>query len=196
MKKIFFVIVALVCIQYTSSAQEANSRIRELGINLSGSTFGIRYKTGNENTLFRLSLHSLSGSSSTFKTSSNYESKSNSQGLGFNFGFEKRKLVSDNVNIYFGSDILTTYQRHISKTGSPSQTNTDLSFSPGLGLLLGFNFKISNKINISAEIMPSISYSVSKYSTEYNGTINNTSSTGFNYGLRTNGVNLTLSFNI
>jgi hypothetical protein len=67
MKKIYYVIVALLFIQYTSAAQETNSRIRELGLNLSGSTFGIRYKTGNENTLFRLTLLSLSGSSSNYR---------------------------------------------------------------------------------------------------------------------------------
>ena len=196
MKKISFVIVVLVFMQYSSVAQEANSRIRELGINLSGSTFGIRYKAGNENTLFRVSLLSLGGSSSKYKSASNIESTENSQGLGFNFGFEKRKLVSDNLNIYYGSDLLTSYQRHISKNGSPTQTNKGFSFSPGLGLLLGFNFKISSKINISAEVMPSISYSIYKSSSEFNGTTNKTSSTRFDYGLGTNGVNLTLSFNL
>jgi hypothetical protein len=196
MKKISFIIVVLVFMQYSSVAQEANSRIRELGINLSGSTFGIRYKTGNENNLFRVTLLSLSGSTSKYKSASNNESISNSQGLGLNFGFEKRKFVSDNLNIYFGSDLLTSYQRHISKNVNPTQTYTDLSFSTGLGLLLGFNFKISSKINISSEIMPSISYSTSKSTSEYNnGTTIKTSSTGFNYGLRTDGVNLTLSFN-
>jgi hypothetical protein len=196
MKKISFVIVVLVFMQYSSVAQEANSRIRELGINLSGSTFGIRYKAGNENTLFRVSLLSLGGSSSKYLSASNIESTDNSQGLGFNFGFEKRKLVSDNLNFYYGSDLLTSYQRHISKNGSPTQTNKGFSFSPGLGLLLGFNFKISSKINISAEVMPSISYSIYKSSSEFNGTTNKTSSTRFDYGLGTNGVNLTLSFNL
>jgi len=196
MKKISFVIVLLVFMQYSSVAQEANSRIRELGINLSGSTFGIRYKTGNENNLFRVSLLSLGGSSSKYLSASNIESTDNSQGLGFNFGFEKRKLVSDNLNIYYGSDLLTSYQRHISKNGSPTQTNKGFSFSPGLGLLLGFNFKINSKINISAEVMPSISYSIYKSSSEFNGTTNKTSSKRFDYGLGTNGVNLTLSFNL
>jgi len=198
MKKIFYLIVALLFIQYSSAAQETNSRIRELGINLSGYTFGIRYKTGNENTLLRLTLLSLSGSSSNYKSPSDNESRSNSQGLGFNFGIEKRKHVSDNLNIYYGSDLLTSYQRSINTNDSPlhTYTNTDLSFSPGLGLLLGFNYKISSKINISAEIMPSISYSFNKSSSDYDGTITKTTSTGINYGLRTNGVNLTLSFSI
>jgi hypothetical protein len=198
MKKIFYVIVALLFIQYSSAAQLANSSIRELGINLSGSTFGIRYKTGNENTLFRLTLLSLSGSSSNYKSPTNNESRSNSQGLGFNFGFEKRKLVSDGLNIYFGSDILTSYQRNTYKNNysSISQSSTDLSLSPGLGLVLGFNYEISSKINISAEVMPSISYVYTKSTSNNDGTITKNTRTGLDYGLRTSGVNLTLSFNI
>ena len=198
MKKIIYVIVALLFIQYSSAAQEANSSIKELGINLSGSTFGIRYKTGNGNTLFRMTLLSLSGSSSNYKSPSNNGSRSNSQGLGFNFGLEKRKLVSDGLNIYFGSDILTSYHRNTYKNNSSSlsQTATDLTLSPGIGLVLGFNYEISSKINISAEVMPSISYSFTKSTSNNDGTITKTTSTGLDYGLRTSGVNLTLSFNI
>lgn len=198
MKKILYVIVALLFLQYSSAAQEAYSSIKKLGINLSGSTFGIRYKTGNENTLFRMTLLSLSGSSSSSKVPSNNENRSNSQGFGFNFGFEKRKIVSDDLSIYFGSDFLTSYQRNKYKNVSSShtQTSTDLSLSPGIGLILGFNYEISNKINISAEIMPSISCSFNKTTNNFYGSISKTTSTVLNYGLRTDGVNLTLSFNI
>lgn len=198
MRKILYVIVALLFIQYSSAAQETNSSIKELGINLSGSTFGIRYKTGNENTLFRLTLLSLRGSSYNYKSPSSNESRSNSHGLGFNFGFEKRKLISDGLNIYFGSDFLTSYQRNRSKNEytSYSATYTDLSLSPGLGLVLGFNYEISSRINISAEVMPSISYTFTKSTNNNDGTITKSTSTGLNYGLRTSGVNLTLSFNI
>jgi hypothetical protein len=79
---------------------------------------------------------------------------------------------------------------------STNVSNTDLSFSSGLGLLLGFNYQISSKINISAEVMPSISYSFTKSSSDFEGTIYKSKSNAINYGLRTNGVNLTISFNI
>jgi len=198
MKKIFYMVVALLFIQHSSVAQENNSGIRELGVNLSGSTFGISYKTGNKNTPFRLTLLSLVGSSSNYKSPPNNEHKNNSQGIGFNFGLEKRKLISDDLNIYYGSDLLTSYQRNVNKDDyeSHSQTYTTLSFSPGLGLFLGFAYEISSKINISAEIMPSISYSFAKTSTNNDGAISKTTSRVLNYGLRTNGVNLTLSFNL
>jgi len=187
---------SLILVPLFSDAQDVNTRTRELGINLSGPTFGIRYRAGNESTLLRLTLLSISGSTYNYKSPSNTKSKNSSQGLGFNFGFEKRKPISDDLNIYFGSDLLTSYERNIDKHDSPSQTYTSLSFSPGLGLVLGFNYKISSKINISAEVMPSISYSFSKTTGDNEGTITKYTSTGLNYGLRSNGINLTLSFEL
>ena len=195
MKKIIFLSL-LILVPLFCYAQDANSVTNELGLNLSGTTFGIRYIGGKGNTLLRLTFISLGGSNSSSTSSSNTKSKSNSQGLGFNLGFEKRKPVSENLCAYFGSDLLTSFSRNIYKVSSLSETSTNLTFSPGLGFVLGFNFKISSKINISAEVMPSISYSYTKNTVDNNGTTFKSTSTGFDYGLRTNGLNLTLSYTL
>jgi len=188
--------IALVLVPLFSEAQAVNTKIREVGINLSGPTFGIRYRAGNEFNLLRLTLLSISGTSYNYKLPSNTESKNRSQGLGFNFGYEKRKSISEDLYIYFGSDILASYNRNTDKYDSPSQTYKTFTFSPGLGIILGFIYQISSNINISAEVMPSILYSISKTTNDNGGTVTKYSSSGLNYGLRSDGVNLTISFKL
>jgi len=195
MKRSFYLIVTLLCIQISIAAQSNEGKTRELGINLSGSTFGLRYKTGNENTLLRLTLMSINGSSYKYKSSSS-TSKNNSIGLGFNFGFEKRKIVSDGLIIYYGSDFLTSVNKEINKTDLPSITHTYLTISPGIGFVWGFCYNISDKINITAEVMPSVSYSYSKETNETELSTTKYTHSGLNYGLETSGINLTLSFAI
>ena len=195
MKRSFYLIVALLCTQISIVAQSNEGKIRELGINLSGSTFGLRYKAGNENTLLRLTLISISGSSYKYKSSTS-TSRNNSIGLGFNFGFEKRKIVSDGLIIYYGSDFLTSVNKEIHKTDLPSITHTYLTISPGIGFVLGFCYNISDKINIAAEVMPSVSYSYIKETNETEFSTTKYTNSGLNYGLKTSGINLTLSFAI
>ena len=42
-------------------------------------------------------------------------------GVGFNIGFEKRKLISDNLGIYCGSDLLTSYNINTNEYDNLSQ---------------------------------------------------------------------------
>jgi len=196
MKKILFLITLYLFIQLPSSAQDNNNKIKELGVSISGSTFGIRFKSGNENTLLRLTLLSTNGSMAKQKTPSDSKNRTNDFGLGFNVGFEKRKNVSDNFFLYYGSDLISSFDRnkYEDEAPSPSSVQKRASYSVGLGLILGFHYKINSKINISSEIMPSIIYSNFKYSNDQDGTITESSYSGLAYGLNSNSINLTLSF--
>ena len=196
MKKTIYLIGLFLIIQLSSSAQDNKSKINELGVSISGSTFGIRYKSGNDKTLLRLTLLSTSGSMNKQKTPSDSKSKSNNFGLGFNVGFEKRKSVSDNFYLYYGSDLINSFDRNKYENDSPASVNKHASYSVGLGFILGFHYKINSKINISSEIIPSIIYSNEKYSNDQNGNITESSYSGLDYGLNYNSINLTLSFNL
>ncbi len=196
MRKLSFIIFILVIVPFYSFGQNTIPRIREVGLNLSGPhTFGVRYRSGNENTLLRLTLSSLAGSNQSYKTTSG-SNKNGATGIAFNIGFEKRKLVSDNLTCYIGSDLLTSYTSNTNESDNLSQKSTTWNVSAGLGLVLGFMYKINNDINLTAELLPSIGYTYGKSTTNFNGTKTVQTNTGINYGLSDTGANLTLSFRL
>jgi hypothetical protein len=179
------VILILITISFIGQAQSSNSRISEIGLNVSLSNmYGIRFKTGNEKLLLRTTLQSLTGQ--TLKTANG--NKSTLFGCELNLGIEKRIPISDNVTFYFGSDLITG----VTKINQQSQLATDLVYSAGVGLVLGFNYNINNQISISAEIMPSIIYSKDKetISNPVNGEKTVSYSHNLTYGF--NGSNSTL----
>jgi hypothetical protein len=195
MKKTIYLIGLFLIMQLSTSAQDDKSKINELGVSISGSAFGIRFKSGNEKTLLRLTLLSTNGSLNKQKTPSDSKSKSNNFGLGFNAGFEKRKSVSDNFYLYYGSDLINSFYKYKHEDESAASVYKQASYSVGIGFILGFHYMISSKINISSEIIPSIIYSNEKYSSEQAGNITEYSNSGLDYGLNHNSINLTLSFN-
>lgn len=89
-----------------------------------------------------------------------------------------------------------------------SQRNTlnntkskDLNYTPGLGCVIGFVYYLTDQINISAEIIPSIYYSITKQTyTDDNNESSQTLKTlgyGFNNGSWNNSfANVTLSFKL
>jgi len=194
MKKLLSVVIFMVIIPFYSFAQDGNTSIHEFGLNLSGPhTFGIRYRTGSENTLLRLTLSSIEGSDQNSKAATN-TSKFGSAGIAFNIGFEKRRLISDNLSLYIGSDLLSSYGSNTANYDNLSQKSDTWTLSEGLGLVLGFVYRINSDLDISAEVLPSISYSYGKTTTSSNGGNTSQTNTGFNYGLGDTGANLTLSF--
>jgi len=195
MKKSICLIIALTLVSFIVKAQDVSSKTREIGFNLSGSQFGVRFKTGNEKTLFRVTLLSLYGNSQ-WSESSSTKSSSNQQGVGFNIGFEKRKSISDNISLYMGSDLLTSIDSYMSKQGSADDTYKNSTLSAGIGFVMGINFKLSDRINISTEVVPSVIYSHRKNESETQFGDTESSSNGLNYGLSTQGINLTLSFSL
>ncbi len=200
MKKIIYFIIALTFLPIFSQAQDTNSKVREIGINLNGpSSFGIRYRSGNEQSLLRLTLLSINGENSNNKDSDG-SIKRSSIGFGFNIGFEKRRSITNNLCFYYGSDLLNSYNRETYEYPSTnlfSDNSKYWTLSPGLGIILGFNYKINNDINISAEVVPSIWYSYSKatYGRDDGSQTKNTT-TRFKYGLSSSAANLTLSFRL
>jgi hypothetical protein len=193
MKK-FPVIVIFLLMPLYIVAQDTNGGIHEFGLNLSGPhTFGVRYRSGNENTLLRLTLLSAEGSNQNTKGGSN-SSKFGSFGVVFNIGFEKRKFISDKVGFYIGSDLLTSYTSNTNKYDNLSQKSKTWTVSGGPGLVLGFVYKFNSDINVTAEVLPSIGYSYGKTTLNSNGVIISQTNTGITYGLSDTAANLTFSF--
>lgn len=182
---------------YCLTAQESNPKIHELGLNLAGlNSFGIRYRTGTENTLLRLTLSSINGSTQKNKSGSDLTSTSKSAGIGFNIGFEKRKKLSNNLSFYYGADLLTSFSGGSNKSETSGDEYKQRIISSGAGLVLGLGYKFNNDISISAEVVPSLLYSYTKYTTTSAGEESVSTSSGFDYGLSSEGAHLTLSFRL
>jgi hypothetical protein len=195
MKKSVFFILSFTLMSLFAKAQEVNSKTRDLGFNFTGSQFGVRYTAGNEKTLLRLTLLSLYGSSNWHQTESD-ESRSNQQGLGLSIGFEKRKALAENISFYLGSDLLTSFDSYSGKIESSGDRYENSTLSAGLGFVIGVNFKISDRMNISAEAVPAVIYSHTHNENETQFGDTESTSNGLNYGLSTRGINMTLSFSL
>ena len=195
MKKSILIAISLLTISTCVSAQSPVTKVREFGVNLSGTQFGIRYKGGNESTLFRVTLSSLLANNNWYKTESGKSTVSN-HGVGLNFGFEKRKSMSEKINLYIGSDILTSIVTGKNEFEPSNYSTSSLTLSTGIGMVLGVNFSITDRVSVSTEVVPSVRYSYSK--TKNHSNLGDSESTNkiLDYGLPTGGLNITLSFNL
>jgi hypothetical protein len=196
MKKVAFLLV----ISFISTIiLYSQSRIREVGLNYSGyNMFGVRYKAGSENSLFRLTLLNIGGSNWRQQNNS-YNYKNNSQGIALNAGFEKLKLAAENVYFYYGVDLMTSYNNQTIKDENSDLKTTDRTLKTGLGLVLGFAYHFSSNVSLSAEIVPSVWYSYQKMSNSGFGLNSSQTQKLFGYGFNqdfNSFANLTLSFRL
>jgi len=192
MKKVFLVSILQTFFFIVINAQNPDKKINEIGIDLNGSVFGVRYNIGNKSTALRLSLLSVNGYATNYKSANSSGPKTNSQGVSFQIGFEKRKLISEGLFYYLGSDLMNSMSKYTYKDNN--STTTTFTFSPGLGLVMGLGYNISDKFKISAEVIPHISYSYQKDSQTYNGIKSSTTSTQLDYSFKSDGVFLTVQY--
>lgn len=156
----------------TQEQKQNNQNIRELGISFNNTSgFGIKYKFGNENLLFRISALSINGSTDIVKNGSS----SKSVGLDFSIGIERIKPLKGKLNLYYGAELIDSYSYQNSKTWTVNS---------GIGLVLGLLYKINDNLNLSAEIIPAITYSNSA-----NGSPKNIGISG-----STSGANITIAY--
>ena len=197
MKKPILLFSLITIIHLTIAAQDINQKVHELGISLDGpSRFGVRYRSGSEVTMFRLTLLSISGGNNYYSSRSDPTIMNGYYGLGFNTGIEKRNNISNDLSFYYGSDILLSYGGSKSDDPTCSNSSKNWTASTGLGLVLGFVYKINSNINISAEIVPSLGYSFGKSTNTNNGTTTTQTNKGIDYGLTNSVGNVTLSFRL
>jgi hypothetical protein len=194
MKKITSVLILLILVPNFLKAQEVQTKSRELGINFTGlNSFGIRYKSGNERTLLRLTILSLSDSKSVSKPDANAVNQS-SFNFGLAIGFEKTKAIDDKLGFYSGMDLLFNYYSDSYVENNYNYKRKAWTMLPGLGLVLGLSYKISEKTALSVEVVPSVRYSYGKSDNTSNGVEIKQTNRGFNFGLSNLGANLTLSY--
>jgi hypothetical protein len=184
---ILFVIVPL----YTIAQDGQSSHIQEVGINFNNlNSFGIRYKWGNDTTLFRITGLVLNGSYSKISPDSLGYGNSGA-GFGFHIGFEKRKPIVNNLSFYDGLELQPSFNYSYTNYENGWKYKT-FQINGGLGIVLGLSYKVSSNIYLDAELVPGIMYSYIIDNTIGNGITTTKRTSQFSFNLN-NTASLTLS---
>ncbi len=159
MKKNIFALILLLCLAGNAFSQEKN-KIREIGLHFTHlDSFGLRYKTGNENILFRITALSLMGGSITNELDDMISLKMAFAGFGLNLGFEKPVIIDDRFHFYYGGELLGNLISQKSEiSGEIEEEEKIKNYQAGLGCILGFSYNLSERIKLSVEVVPSFSY--------------------------------------
>ncbi len=198
MRKSLLILLGL-SMSYYLMAQETVKQ-KEIGLVFSNlDNFGLTFKTGTDKSLWRFNALFISGSNmgSTFDSVVNTQSN---LGFGFKMGKEYRKVLANNLELRYGADLSFSYghsksERDDTKVNDFDRLDVNTSYSPGINLVFGFNYKLSDNFVLGAELLPSFSYyrnattyytnNVEEHKTEYSG---------FNYGLSNTSVLLSLAY--
>ena len=170
MKKVLIVSILTFLFAGNIFSQDS-SKSNEIGIFFSNTyNFGIRYKHGGENLKFRVTALEFNWDSNKDEYYDESETKYESDGIGFglNFGLEFPISITEQLNFYCGPEIGGKYR--YSERKYDYDSNDHVSYSRylyyGIGLIVGFAYKLNSDFIVSAEIVPSFYYSYRKSSTD------------------------------
>ncbi len=191
MKKTIIILLTLM----TSFAGLSQEKTREVGVTIASlNNFGFTFRTGTENALWR--FNSIIANGSNLKDESiNNGYENNYHGFGFSVGREHRKNVSENLELRLGADLSFHYSHY---SNSNSITPEETRYSPGVNLVLGFNYLIQENLFIGAEMLPHFRYQTGTRTvlSNDNGVEYHAQSklSGFSYGLNNNSVLLSVGY--
>jgi hypothetical protein len=160
MKKLSLsILLALIATLFVNAQDQ--TRTREIGLYTGTikdlSNMGLRFKFGTEKSMFRITFVSLNYNG--YKSDDN-SAKSTNLGGGVKFGIEKPITLNDRFNFYYGPQLGGSYAVSKASTTNSEAKNSDAEVS--LGCIAGLTFKLVDKIYLSLEIVPSLSYLSSK----------------------------------
>jgi hypothetical protein len=170
MAKSIFLLAMLVLAWNCGFSQD---RIKEIGLTLqSFDDFGLNYKVGRPDALWRFNSMFFSGWKLESTNDSGSENINKSFGIGVGIGREFRKPLVENLQFRYGVDITFSYSAGETRTDVPNdpyynQTTNRKQYSPGVAFVLGLNYVIKEKMVIGAEMLPVIYYSISKSDSDF-----------------------------
>jgi hypothetical protein len=160
-------------------------KVHELGLSFSStSSFGIKYRFGHDDILYRLSLLSANISNDQYTQKSTPDLYVTTGGLSLSIGIQKNKTIKDNLGFYYGVDLIESGSLDRTKASGASPTNLWI-LNSGVGLVLGFKYRINEKFDLFAEVVPAVTYT-------YNKNVADQSIIGFSGS--SSGANLTLAY--
>jgi hypothetical protein len=195
-------VISLLLITNAFAQEQKPVKIREIGLTFANlDNFGIRYKTGNEKTLLRITMLAMNiTSDNTWGRETDSTSiKSSGYGAGFRIGFEKPIAIVKNFDLFYGLDLIGGFNYQKRKSEGLYQNynynSTSWSISSGLAFVFGGTYSLGDHFRFSAEISPSLQYSFveQKNSTSGNEDIE-LQSHNIGFGLSNNGASITVAY--
>lgn len=187
---------------YYLIAQEAVKQ-KEIGLIFSNlDNFGLTFRTGTAESLWRFNTLLITGNNRK-NTNEDVIDKQNNIEVGISVGKEFRKSIIQNIELRYGADLSFNYSLSKSNTDVNNDNTIDRStkntnYTPGINLVLGLNYKLSDHFVIGAEVLPYFIYTAGTVIQKTylpNNTIENESkSSAFNYGLSNRSVLLSLVY--
>jgi len=199
MKKVLLIFITLTMSAMMIAQEEPKQK--EVGLVFNNlDNFGLTYKTGSEESLWRFNTLFISGSNIEESADSLYNNQSN-LGFGIKFGKEFRKVIVENLEFRYGLDLAFTYSQSMYNYDDKSVGNHDITserttYQPGINLVLGLNYVFQERFVIGAELLPHFSYitGISKGSRYNNDSETGRAISGFSYGLSSTSALLSLSY--
>jgi hypothetical protein len=196
------IVISLLLVSNVFAQEQKPVRIHELGLTFANlNQFGIRYKTGNEKTLLRITALAMNlTSNNTYGIESDSTSnKNNGAGAGFRIGFEKPIVIVKNFNLLYGLDFLGgfNYQKYNDEEPYYNYQGTIWSINTGLAFVFGGTYSLGDHFRFSAELSPALQYSYGEEKRTVPGNENenrNTKSHEISFGLSNYGASLTIGY--
>jgi len=183
--------------QQIQQQQQGLKRAYEFGLSFSGlNSFGINFKTGNQKTMYRVTLLLLNINSN--QTADNLLDSSTNKittiGAGVRFGLEKRIFLAKNFNLHLGSDAAFSYTYYKNSNGNSGVTKWVIN--PAIHLVLGLAYEAWEHFLITAEFSPSFEHDFGRIKTTQPAPNYDIAFHHFDFGLSTRSVSLTIAYRI
>ncbi len=202
MKKIAFILfIVMILPVFTLAQEQLPAQKHEIGIVFSSfNNFGMVYKTGKKNTLFRARLLALDLgiSSATSNKSDSTKTKHSGYGAGILLGFEKRVPIVKHLSFVAGLDagVQYTYSRTEFEyfTYSLDTQYKRWTISPVLSGVIGFSYTIKEVLVLSVELYPSVVYSFTKEKGTYQGSDYEVKEKNLGFGFSNSTAGITVAY--
>lgn len=164
MKKILISFFAIVLMMPLGAQSQDAPKQREIGLIFTGlNSFGLTYRHGDAETLHRFRIANVVGDSEN-KTSDSLSNSSRRFSVDFRVGTEFRRALDQNFTFRYGLDLgvgldlrdgnnEVLFGTDRNQSGYESQL-----FSASFNLVLGVNYKLTDKILLGAEVLPGLTY--------------------------------------
>jgi hypothetical protein len=194
MKKAVMILICL-SVSHLLLAQEA-TRQKEIGLVFNNfDNFGLTFKTGTEKAMWRFNTLSFNGNFIE-KTNNNDENEEGNLGFGLNIGREYRTIANEKLELRIGADLSFRYQKYKSEDLAGSgRIREDIYYYPGINMVLGLNYLISDNLLFGAEVLPSVSYVKGTREISYpNQPVDKDEEKGFTWGFTNKWVLISIAY--
>jgi hypothetical protein len=178
-----------------------NQKKHEIGLTFRNlDSYGLIYKTGTEESLWRLQTLSTSFSMLNNDQDSIADQQS-SFGFSLSAGKEFRKPVTEKLNLVYGGGLTFGYNAQKSEHEKTFASQTEIHktenriVTPGIELVFGFNYQVNEHLVFGGEILPYCSYSFIHQKSESPNVADQTNDRErLSAGLSSSSAQLTLAF--